>query len=202
MQKYIGNIIVNKLNYKTDDCFKKCLSIFDIDKTLPTLIIGINKAKELISDFNILKREYSENMIWWTLSKNEKRIDYDKNINDFYNFCITKILEKVEYRNIDIFGLSYSKIKRCLNYVKNDAFEKRYYVDNNKFVFLYDKNYVYGFSLNTAAFLGIDKRKIISMIDNNNKNKRIDNFYSIPNKIKKIIDDDIPSEMILAEYFT
>ena len=203
MQKYIGNIVVSNLNYKVDKCFNKVKTLDDIDNNLPTLIVGLDNAKSFISDFKILKREYLDNNLWWTLSKTEKRIDYDKNISDFYNFCIKRVLDNIRFTNINIFELNFEKIKKILNYVNNSKY-KRYYIDNNKYVFLYDteKNkYIYGFSLNTASFFGISKKKIIRIIEKNEKNIRISNFYSIPNTIKRIIDNDIPSEMILLEYF-
>lgn len=208
MQKYIGNIIVSNLKYKIDDCFKKCLSYSDIDDTLPTLIIGLDNAKANISDFNILKREYNENnMLWWTLSKTEKRIDYDKNIVDFYEFCINNILKNVQYTNINIFNLNYTKIKKCINFVRNNS-KKYFYIDNNKFIFVYDiekddkSKDIYGFSLNTIAFLGISKKKVIKLIKENANNIQMNNFYSIPNNVRKMIKDNILSKIVLKEYFT
>ena len=208
MQKYIGNVIVSNLNYRIDKCFNKCKSLEEIGNDLPVLIIGLENAKKLIKDFNILKREYNGKKVWWTLSKTEKRVEYDKNIADFCEFCINNILDEVRYRNINVITLNYNKIKRCLNFIKSTDNEKRYYIDNNKFIFVYDtKNddnfkYIYGFSLNTAAFFGIPKKKIISLFENNPKNKKIPNFYCIPNGIKRLIKDEIPSKMILLEYFS
>lgn len=208
MQKYIGNIIVSNLKYKIDDCFKKCLSYSDIDDTLPTLIIGLENARVNIPDFNILRREYNENnMLWWTLSKTEKRIDYDKNIVDFYEFCINNILKNVQYTNINIFNLNYTKIKKCINFVRNNS-KKYFYIDNNKFIFVYDiensngKKYIYGFSLNTISFLGISKKKVIKMLKENPKNIQISNFYLMPNNVRKIIKDNIVSKIVLKEFFT
>ena len=208
MQKYIGNILVNNLNYKVDKCFQKVKSLEEINNDLPLLIIGLDNAKSLISDFNILKREYDDNKIWWTLSKTEKRVDYDKNISDFYDFCIRNITNMIKYTNINIFELNFGKIRRCLKYVLNQNIPKKYYVDNNKFIFVYDmkdsdnvKN-IYGFSLNTVSFFGKNKQKILSFFEKNPKNTKISNFYEIPNNIKRLINDAIPSEMILLEYFT
>ena len=60
--------------------------------------------------------------------------------------------------------------------------------------------HIYGFSLNTASFFGIRKDKIIKLIENNPFNRKINNFYAIPNNIRNLVNDDIPSEMILLEY--
>ena len=206
-KKYTGNIVVNSQKYKVDDCFKKCLSMSEVDMALPILIIGLENARENILDFSILKREYNNGMLWWTLSKTEKRTDYDKNITDFYDFCISKIINDISFTNINIFDLKRSDIRKYLTIFKSDS-TKYYYIDNNKYIFVYDKEdngnskHIYGLSLNTAAFLGIDKNKIISSISKNPKNKQIKVFYSIPNNIRNIVKDDIPSEMILFDYFT
>ena len=206
-KKYIGNIVVNSQKYKVEDCFKKCLSMSEVDITLPILIIGLENARENILDFSILKREYNNGMLWWTFSKTEKRTDYDKNIIDFYNFCISNIINKISFTNINIFDLKRSDIRKYLKFFNSDV-EKYYYNDNGKYVFVYDKEnhdnskHIYGLSLNTIAFLGITKNKIVSRIAKNPKNKQIKVFYSIPNNIRNMVKDDIPSEMVLFDYFT
>ena len=205
MKKYIGNIVANQ-KYKVDSCFKKCQTLSEIDETLPTLIIGLQNAKNSIKDFKILVKKYNEDMLWWTFSKTERNIDYEKDIIDFHNYCIANITKSINYHNINYINLTYNKAKKCLNFIKNDS-KKYYYIDNSKFIFVYDtKNankgkYIYGFSLNTAAFFGISKKKIVSLLENNTNNKKITNFYSLPNKIRGLVNDDIPSEMVLLEYF-
>ena len=83
----------------------------------------------------------------------------------------------------------------------------QYFIDKDKFVYIYCINHnenikhIYGFSLNTASFFGIRKDKIIKLIENNPFNRKINNFYAIPNNIRNLVNDDIPSEMILLEYF-
>lgn len=205
MKKYIGNIVANQ-KYKVDSCFKKCLTLSEVDETLPTLIIGFQNAKNSIKDFKILVKKYNEDMLWWTFSKTERNIDYEKDIIDFHNYCIANITKTIDYHNINYVNLTYNKAKKCLNFIKNDS-KKYYYVDNGKFIFVYDtKNtnkgkHIYGFSLNTAAFFGISKKKIVSLLENNTNNKKIANFYSLPNKIRGLVNNDIPSEMVLLEYF-
>ena len=206
MKKYIGNVVVNSPNYKVNGCFNKCLSMDKIDRTLPTLIIGLQNAKNVINGFNILIKEYENGMLWWTFSKMERRNDHDKDVSDFHNYCIGNIVNNIRYKCINYVNLTYTKAKRCLNYINSDK-KKYYYVDNNKFVFVYnyereDKNkYIYGFSLNTCAFFGINKQKILKLIENNVNNRKINNFYRIPNNIRRLINDDIPNEIVLLEYF-
>ena len=207
MQKFIGNIICNK-NYKIASCFKKYSSLSDIDNDLPTMVIGLDNAKEYIGqEFSIIKKKYKNGMLWWTFSKTERRVDHDNDMKIFKNFCINNVVSNIKYKYINILDIdTFGKIRKAIKFVKNSK-EKLYYIDNNKFVFLYDvennngyKN-IYGFSLTTCEFYGISKNKVISLIESNNKNKKIDNFYKIPNDIKKIINNDIPNEIVLIDYF-
>lgn len=203
MGKYIGNVIVNSPNYKIDSYYKKCLSIDNVDPELPTLIISMNKAKEIISNFNILKKSYYDGLICWTFSKSERRVDYDKDIENFYHKCINNIINNIKYYNININNLKYNKIKNIIKYINNKD-KKLYYIDNNKFIFLYDfenSKYVFGFSLNTTALLGVNKEKILKLIKNNPENINIPNFFTLPNTIRQMVEDDIPKELVLFEYF-
>ena len=201
--KKIGNVIVSSPNYKVEDCYNKFLTLSNVDNGLPTMIIGLENAKKYIDGFSIFKREYWNNMLWWTFSKNEKRSDYDKDIQKFYEVCINNIINNIKYYNININELTYSKIKKLIKYIKNNN-KKIYYIDNNKFVFIYDiektKN-IYGISLNTCAFYGISKEKILKLIVSNSKNEQKKNFYEIPNKVRRIVNDQIPNEMFLLDYF-
>lgn len=201
--KKIGNVLVSSLDYKVDDCYNKFLTLSNIDNNLPTMIIGLENAKKYIDGFSIFKREYWNNMLWWTFSKYEKRSDYDKDIQKFYEVCINNIINNIKYFNININELTYNKIKNFIKYIKNNN-KKNYYIDNNKFVFIYDiektKN-IYGISLNTCAFYGVNKQNILNLIASNINNIQIKNFYDIPNSVRKIVNDEIPNELALLEYF-
>ena len=202
--KKIGNVIVSSPNYKVEDCYNKFLTLSNVDNDLPTMIIGLENAKKYIDGFSIFKREYWNNMLWWTFSKVEKRSDYDKDIQKFYEVCINNIINNIKYYNININELTYCKIKKFIKYIKNNH-KKKYFIDNNKFVFIYDiektKN-IYGISLNTCAFYGICKEKILKLIASNSKNEQIKNFYEIPNKVRRMVNDEIPNEMFLLEFFS
>ena len=120
-----------------------------------------------------------------------------------YEVCINNIINNIKQHNININELTYSKIKKLIEYIINNH-KKIYYIDNNKFIFIYDiektKN-IYGISLNTCAFYGISKEKILKIIANNQNNVQIKNFYKIPNNVRRIVNDEIPNELFLLEYF-
>ena len=118
--KKIGNIIVSSPTSKVDDCYNKFLSLSNVDNNLPTMIIGLKNAKQNIENFSIFKKEYRNNMLWWTFSKTEKRSDYDKDMQNFYEVCINNIINNIKYYNININELTYSKIKKLIEYIINN----------------------------------------------------------------------------------
>lgn len=204
MKKYIGNIVVENSNIRVDKCYNKCLSIDEIDKNIPTLIIGLNNAKEIIDNFSILVKSYNDGMLWWTFTKMERRSDYDIDINNFYNLCIKYILYHISFKNINVNDINYNNLRILLKYINNNN-KKYYYIDENKYIFICDTdcdNKMIGISLNTCAFYGVRKKKIINLIGRNSSNIKINNFYSIPSSLKKIIGDEIPVQMVLFDYFS
>lgn len=205
--KNIGNVIVSSPNTKVEECFNKYLSLSNIDNDLPTLIIGLDNARGKITNFNILVKSYNDKKTWWTFSKIERRVDFEKDVADFKVFCIDNIVDSIDYKNIDIVNLnSYLKIKKLIKYIKGNR-DKCFYIDNGKFIFLYDKGenggrkVIYGLSLNTIAFFGISKKKVIDLIRSNSRNIEIKNFYCIPNDIRRMVDNEIPKEMVLLDFF-
>lgn len=202
--KYIGNVVVQNQKIKIDGCFNKCNSMMECIDGLPTIIIGLQEAKRYIPSFSILSKTYNDNMLWWTFSKTERRSDHDDDISKFYDFCINNIINNIKYYYINIIELTYTETKKLINYISNEKIKKYYYVENNSFLFLYDeknKNIIYGFSLSTAAFYGISKKKIMVKLETNKNNIKIKNFYSLPNEIRRKVDDEIPYKMILLDYF-
>ena len=203
MKKYIGNIVVNAEDMKVEKCYKKCMSLTEIDKDVPTLIIGLQNAKNNIVGFNILVKTYEDNKIWWTFNRNERRIDYVNDLKAFYECCIHNIIDKLEYKFINTNELSISDIKTLIKKLNNNS-KKIYYNDNNKFVFVYDiedTKKIYGISLNTCAFFGVSREKIKRLFASAKNCYKISNFYSIPKEVKKIINFEIPYELMLYDIF-
>ena len=64
------------------------------DLTKPTLFVGIENAKKNIKDFSILEKKYGEN-IFWTFKKTEKRVDFEEDINHFYDYIIYNISNNI-----------------------------------------------------------------------------------------------------------
>ena len=62
-------------------------------------------------------------------------------------------------------------------------------------------NTVFGFSLSTSDFFGINPRKIINLFKNNPNNEFVYDFTNIPYEVKHIIGEKIDKYMTLYKYF-
>ena len=62
----------------------------DIDKTVPTLIVGWKEVKKLFPTQDILI-SYIDDNTTWTFSKREKRFQYEKDIKLFIDNIIKKL---------------------------------------------------------------------------------------------------------------
>ena len=64
---------------------------------------------------------------------------------------------------VDILYTSKSKIKRIIKKIKSFK-NPIYYISNNKMLYIYDENMVFGVDLNITEFIGVDNSKILSKL--------------------------------------
>lgn len=204
MQKPIANIVTDTLKTRFDIKVNKCKSLEEIDKSLPTLIIGLGNAKKYINDFNILKKEYKEQKIWWTFLRTERMTDYQEDLQSFYETAIKYSVESIDYEYVDILECDYKRSKNILKYLLYSNDEKIGYIDNNgSFLFIYSKKYkkIWGFSLSTMKFYSIKDCSIDKTIKNIKNIDIIKDFSMIPYKVRRIVGDKIHHNIILYSYF-
>lgn len=204
MQKPIANIVTDTLKTRFDIKVNKCKSLEEIDKSLPTLIIGLGNAKKYINDFNILKKEYKEQKIWWTFLRTERMTDYQEDLQSFYETAIKYAVESIDYEYVDILDCGYKRSKNILKYLFASNDEKIGYIDNNgSFLFIYSRKYkkIWGFSLSTMKFYGINESSINKTIKNIRNIDIINDFSTIPYKVRRIVGDKIHHNIILYGYF-
>ena len=138
------------------------------DLTKPTLFVGVENARKNIEGFSILKKKYGDN-IFWTYKKTEKRVDFEDDINYFYNNIIYNISCNIKYYYINILNLKYNKIKKLYNILFSR--EKKYiYISNNMIYILYKNNDILGISLNLLEYIKIKKEKILDKLYSNKNN--------------------------------
>ena len=185
---YIGNIVTtSSIDW---DYLKKCHDISEADPSVPTLIVGIERAKALIREFNILNHTYDNN-IFWTYGKRERRDEYDEAIKSFIKTCVSKICEPVTYEFLDFIDFDKEKLKKFCEYINNDTY-KILYNDYNRTLFIYDtvSKKVYGISLQLLEYIGRDKYKFLKWVSNSKGNILLTDMKFIPKDIIRIIDNE------------
>lgn len=155
-------------------------------QTNPILVVGLNEAKKIASNFSILDKKIGDN-VFWTFGKTEKRDDYEKDIKKFYEYVLNKVVTDVKYYYVNLLTINFSKAKALLNIIYNDTI--KYIYINNNIIYIYYNNYILGISLDIAEYIGIKRDKIISRIISNKCNKitYTDSFLDI--NMRKVINN-------------
>jgi hypothetical protein len=149
---------------------KKPLSEFKKEDGIPLLIIGKKNAETLFGEENVkvLNKEICDG-IFWTYSKMEKRSEFEKDINSFYEYVKKRLFKTIKYKSINIYNLTFNEVKKILTFIKFSKKEKNIFITNNSIYISYCNN-VIGISMDEIDYIGIKKDKIISMIKANNSN--------------------------------
>lgn len=202
MEEVLANIITSSSKLNFDLPINKCRDISCRDEKLPTLIIGYDLAKKYINGFNILKKFYPDQNLYWTFKRTERGMDYENDLKEFYTTVITDFCDRNKYTFIDFIKINFETAKKLIKFAKSDE-KKLIFNENNRFLYVYCEKYstVFGFSLSTSNFFGISHKKILKLFNGNENNEFIYDFTNIPYTIKHIVGEKIDKYMVLNKYF-
>lgn len=194
----ILGFIVTSNKIKENIGFVKIVNDYSLisDFTKPILIIGINKAKKISSNFNILNKKISDN-IFWTFNKNENREEYEKDLQKFYNYVIFNSISKIKYYYVNILKLKFSQIKNLINIINNNI--NKYIYINNTMMYIYYNKYILGISLEICEWKNISKEKIFAYVSKNPCNIISHEDFTINYKIRKFIQN---KEYLIAYFMS
>lgn len=164
------------------------------DKTKPVLIIGLEEARKITSSFSILEKKIN-NRLFWTFGKREKRIDFEKDIENFQNYIIKQIIKKFTYYYINVLTIKQEKIKKIIKIINNQD-DKKFFFDE-KMIYMHYQNNIFGFSLEISEYIGLKREKIIKLIKKNKNNKIGKTNIIFNSKIKELI----ANKRYMAVYF-
>lgn len=163
-------------------------SFDNIDNTTPCLIVGWENARNIYNNsINILDKKIDNN-IFWTFSKTEKRTEYEKDVEKFYEYCFNKLKKELTYCNINVLTSGYNRIKKLIKLIDCKNKNKIIYVKDEQLYICY-KNNVFGVSLSDCEYIGISSDKILNKIKRNKSNILIYENDFLGNKIKTYIED-------------
>lgn len=155
----IGNI-VSKEPIKIDKVFNLVESIDDCIDSIPTITIGLDYVRHLEPDF--MYRKINDNL-FWTFTKTESRKHHILDLNSFKDYCFKELIAKTTYIFIDPIQYSRKKIKKILTKVY--SLENIItFVYEDKMVYLFSENLIFGIDLNLAKYMGIKDEKIKSRL--------------------------------------
>lgn len=186
---YIGRIISNKENIDTLDFVDVTKNIGSIDNFIPTLIIGKKKAEEIYGKENIkvLDKKITDN-VSWTFDKVERRNEYERDLKTFNDSLIKTIKKNIKYEFFNIYIEPISRIKKLISFIKSPKI-KYIYIFNDH-IYMYYKNIVYGISLSDIQYLGINKNRILRLLNSNSSNIIVENHDFLSKKMRQIIKED------------
>lgn len=167
--KYLGNIVtdsrINNLEY-----YNIVKSLEKIIPDIPTLIVGYHKTISVYGEnFSILDWKLGNNL-YWTYGRRERGDRFLEDIEKFKTLCLNYMIKTVDYRLFNVLLESVDRKKEFLSYIK-DKKDKIVYIDDDM-VYLYEDNkHVMGFSLRDIEYSGGNKKKILSILLSDEKNK-------------------------------
>lgn len=174
--RYIANILTNSKSYAFNDFIHVCKEENDIIKGIPTLVVGVNNAKEVFSGYNLnyIERKIDENT-FWTFNVTEKRSENERDVEEFKQYIVKVLKDKIEYSFFNILTCSRKKFKNFLIFLKNNK-EKFYFFTTKMLYIAYDDT-VIGISLDDCEYLGVEKKKVYNKILNFSKNVITENKF-------------------------
>lgn len=140
-----------------------------VDDGLPTLVVGKKRAVELFGQENIkvLDRNIKEN-VTWTYAKNEKRAEYEADIEKFKKSVTSKLISGAKYYFVNIFTERYSFLKRLVAWINSDRRKSVYVTD--KHIYIYGGKEVIGISVPDLEYAGVNPAKVMGRIKENPSN--------------------------------
>lgn len=182
---YIGNIITS--SKIEDENFKVCRKLETIDDSLPTLIVGWEKTKEIYGDKVSILHKKIDDKTQWTFSTKERKVDYDKDIESFMSNCYSNIGKGVNYIYVDVIHDSKKKIKKIIRKIYSLK-NPKVYNHLNRMIYIYGDNIVFGVDTEMLSYIGIDYKKVLDKLSKISNclfiDEKIFNIYkSIINKI-------------------
>ena len=129
----LAKIYTDNTSFKTYEMIKvDSTELFTEDNSVPTLIIGKKNAEKIFGKENIkVLNKQIKNNIFWTYSKYEKRSEFEKDIEKFYEYVFNGALKNIKYVSINVYTLTYEKAKKTINFLNNKNSNKTALITEN-----------------------------------------------------------------------
>lgn len=160
--------------------------------SVPTLIVGWSKVKEMFPEQSIMNAKISENL-FWTFSLTEKEDKNKSDINSFLEFSIKKFFHKdiISYDAIIDGELRDFFLKNINNKLRSFIYF------HNNVCYIYNDSDTYAISIPSIEFIGKDSKKILTSLIN----KVECTLFSYYNVVKYVYVDQLRNVMTTENIF-
>lgn len=149
--------IVSKSKINISEEFNLVESMDEIIHGLPTLIIGFDYVNKHYPDFDILNSELEPN-IYWTFKKTERRDKHEEDLIWFENKVYSDLAKTIKYIFVDPIQHNKKTLIKIIR--KIYSLEKAITFINDKMIYIYGDNLIFGIDLKLLHFVGLDINKI------------------------------------------
>ena len=149
--------IVSKTKINVNEEFNLVESMDEIIHGLPTLIIGFDYVNKHYPDFDILNSELEPN-VYWTFKKTERRDKHEEDLIWFENKVYSDLAKTIKYVFVD--PIQYNKKSLIKIIRKIYSLDKSITFINDKMIYIYGDNLIFGIDLKLLHFVGLDINKI------------------------------------------
>ena len=168
---FIGRVISGSNNLVLLDFIDVTTDISLIDSSIPTLIVGKKRAEEIYGKERIkVLDKCIENNIYWTYAKNERRADFEKDLQEFNKLVVKNLFDTLKYEFFNIFMEPISRIKAFIQYINSNRQKIIFKNNNHLYIYTVGNKNIIGLSLFDIEYCGIDKDKVINKIKQNHNN--------------------------------
>lgn len=161
------------------------------DRTLPSLVIGYEKANKILGKVSTADRYNKDKTVFWTYKRMENRRDYENDLFNFMSYSARQYTKNVRYSNIDVISYRYSTLKRIVIFMDSRKVKYCYISPNGLFMFIYSQEYntVFGLSLSMLEYFGVKKDKVVERIKSNSYNRMVYNYKDITTAFPAIVNE-------------
>lgn len=191
MARKLANIVCDRMPKEFGPMYAQASDFAGVDKTLPTLVIGVKKGTDCIEGLSLLQTRYDGD-VWWTFSRRERRSDYDKVVSEFKRHALRNALDSVRYEYVDFVCYSTDRVKAFIRFMRGGDGKVVFLTRGSRFAFIYCPRYsvVWGLSLSLCDYIGVDRHKVVRKIKQNSKNEIIAETSFIDSETRAILGND------------
>jgi hypothetical protein len=198
--KYLGRVICNNRDMRLIEKlpFIEYSSQLNLTEDIPSMVIGWEFVKTLFPDreLSILDHELTR-IDSWCFSPVEKRVGYEKCINNFYNNIFQNIADNSSYHFVNIFDLDLNSPQWLEDIIPENG---NAFIEYDSFLYIQHNSNIIGVNLEDVNYVDISNNSVKKILYNK-KNKVFYDINVIPDNIKMILLNYKPLFPLILPYF-